>query len=345
MGKANRRREAANPFAALRDWRAGARQQPADTARGRDGATKAAPPPAAVDDVDIDAAERALFLKAVGAVRPIDDGDRALIERPRPAPLPRPRANEAEEAATPAPVPADPLRAAYADVTPLRDSGRVELLPASRGRPLRGQDTPSRHADFADAVDVAWATLPPEVDRADPGALFRHMTRGAKPIDDRNRVPLEVPPPLPVPLKHEADERAALDESLSAPFTLEDRLEMGDETVFLRPGLPRRILGDLRRGRWTLQGQLDLHGLNRDEARTALTQYLAASLQRGHRFIRVIHGKGNGSPGRFSVLKALSRGWLAQREEILAFCQAGPHDGGAGALLVLMRAQKPTQRP
>ncbi|WP_068807092.1 Smr/MutS family protein [Thauera phenolivorans] len=344
MRKSNRRPAAGHPFAALREWKAGARSAtgaPPSKAAG----TKAADPKSAEQEAGVDVAEHELFLKAVGAVRPIDDGDRALIERPRPAPLPRSRADEAQDERTPARKPVDPLRAAYADVTPLRDSGRIELLPASRNRPARG-DGPLLHGgDFAEAVDVAWATLPPEVDRADPGALFRHMTRGAKPIDDRNRVALEVPPPLPVPLKHEADERAALDESLSAPFTLEDRLETGDETAFLRPGLPRRILTDLRRGRWTLQGQLDLHGLNRDEARTALTQYLSASLQRGDRFIRVIHGKGNGSPGRFSVLKELSRGWLAQREEILAFCQAGPHDGGAGALLVLMRAQKPMARP
>ena len=49
-----------------------------------------------------------------------------------------------------------------------------------------------------------------------------------------------------------------------------------------------------------------------------------ASLHHGRRCVRLIHGKGLGSPGRFPVLKHLSRGWLAQREEILAFCQAPP---------------------
>lgn len=88
-----------------------------------------------------------------------------------------------------------------------------------------------------------------------------------------------------------------------------------------------------------LQDQLDLHGLVRDEAREALARFLSDSLLQGKRCIRVIHGKGHGSPGKVSILKQLSRGWLAQREEILAFCQAGPHDGGGGALLVLLRAQ------
>lgn len=42
------------------------------------------------------------------------------------------------------------------------------------------------------------------------------------------------------------------------------------------------------------------------------------------------------------VSKHLSRGWLMQREEILAFCQARPHDGGEGALLVLLHNRKKT---
>ena len=97
-------------------------------------------------------------------------------------------------------------------------------------------------------------------------------------------------------------------------------------------------LRDLRRGRWVVQGELDLHGLTRDEARSSLAHFIALSLQQGRRCLRVIHGKGHGSPGRLPVLKHLSRGWLAQREDILAFCQARPHDGGEGALLVLLQA-------
>ena len=71
---------------------------------------------------------------------------------------------------------------------------------------------------------------------------------------------------------------------------------------------------------------------------TLRVHFIALSLQQGRRCLRVIHGKGHGSPGRLPVLKHLSRGWLAQREDILAFCQARPHDGGEGALLVLLQA-------
>jgi DNA-nicking Smr family endonuclease len=236
------------------------------------------------------------------------------------------------------------LLAAYTDVIPIADSGRVVLGQAPSRRVYASAQPASTDKTDLPAGEMPPVILPPDADLSDPATLFRHAARGARQIDDRNRVELPTIAPAPAPLKREADEREALNESLTAPLTFEDRLDMGDEAAFLRPGLPKRVLTDLRRGRWVLQGELDLHGLTRDEARDALAQFLAHSLQQGRRCIRVIHGKGLGSPGRVSILKQLSRGWLAQREEILAFCQAGPHDGGGGALLVLMRAPNGTRR-
>lgn len=329
-----------DPFAALRGWTAGC----GDAADAPQKKMETPNPPA--ERRDEDAAERALFLKAVGDARPIRDNGRLLIETPPPAPLPRPQPLSEDPPPRHAAIETDPLRAAYEGVQPLRDDGRVELVPPRRpGGPttkgIRSGDA------FAPATENGYLTLPADVNLADPVTLFRQLMQGTQPVDDRNRVELAVPPPLPMPIKRDADERAALDESLATPLSLEDRLDTGDEAAFLRPGVPRRVLSDLRRGRWVLQGQLDLHGHTRDEARAALVRYLSASLQQGLRCIRVIHGKGLGSPGRFSILKELSRGWLAQREEILAFCQAGPHDGGSGALLVLLRAQQRSrdQRP
>ena len=84
-------------------------------------------------------------------------------------------------------------------------------------------------------------------------------------------------------------------------------------------------------------GLAQMFGDTQKEA-NANAQFIALALQQGRRCLRVIHGKGHGSPGRLPVLKHLSRGWLAQREDILAFCQARPHDGGDGALLVLLQA-------
>ncbi len=288
-----------------------------------------------------------LFHNEVRDVMPLPDTKRrAELSAPKPEPIPRPRAAEAEdEPRDVRPAKREPqddralFRFAIGDVTPLKRNDRAEVPFAPRSAyPLHLRDRLETGTDEAGKL-----LLPPDADLADPAELFRHAARGAQPVDTRNRAELDRPAPRPEPVQHREDEQAALRESLEAPMSLEDRLEMGDEAVFLRPGLPRRVLTDLRRGRWVLQGEVDLHGYNREEAREALAQFLSASLQQGKRCVRVIHGKGLGSPGKLSILKQLSRGWLAQREEILAFCQAGPYEGGSGALLVLLRAGNPVR--
>ena len=162
----------------------------------------------------------------------------------------------------------------------------------------------------------------------------------AKPLPPTGRVHIDGPLPPPRPLQHLADEGAALNESLHASISLQDRLEGGDEPSYLRIGLAIGVLRDLRRGRWVVQDEIDLHGLNRDEARHLLATCMAESLHQGKRCIRVVHGKGLGSPQRISILRQLVRGWLMQRNEVLAYCQAKPQDGGEGALLVLLRSPK-----
>ena len=84
--------------------------------------------------------------------------------------------------------------------------------------------------------------------------------------------------PPPRPLQHLADERAALRESLHGPITLQDRLEGGDEPSYLRAGLASSVLRDLRRGRWVIQDEIDLHGLNREQAREVLAGFLAVKV-------------------------------------------------------------------
>ncbi len=162
----------------------------------------------------------------------------------------------------------------------------------------------------------------------------------ARPLPASGRVHLRGTLPPPRPLQHLADERAALHESLHGKIGLQDRLEGGDEPHYVRNGLAQTVLRDLRRGRWVIQDEIDLHGLNRDEARHLLAGFLAECLRDGKRCLRVVHGKGLSSPQKTSILRQLVRGWLAQRDEVLAYCQAKPHDGGEGALIVLLRAPK-----
>ena len=89
-------------------------------------------------------------------------------------------------------------------------------------------------------------------------------------------------------------------------------------------------------GQWSIQAELDLHGLRRDEAREQLASFVRSSTRRGLRCLRVVHGKGHGSPGRQPVLKAKVQRWLAQCAEVVAFAQASGPQGGAGALIVLL---------
>jgi len=69
-----------------------------------------------------------------------------------------------------------------------------------------------------------------------------------------------------------------------------------------------------------------------------LGEYLRGAVKRGLRCVRVIHGKGLGSINKEPVLKNKVRNWLTQKDEVIAFCQAKAADGGAGALIVLLRA-------
>jgi DNA-nicking Smr family endonuclease len=170
--------------------------------------------------------------------------------------------------------------------------------------------------------------------------VFLAAVADARPLKPSNRVHLPPPAPPPRPIQREADERAALHEAMHAPIGLQDRLEGGDEPNYLRNGLSTAVLRDLRRGRWVVQDEIDLHGLNREEARQLLAAFLAEALHNGVRCIRVVHGKGLRSPGRQSILRQLVRGWLAQKEEVLAYCQARPQDGGEGALIALLRSAR-----
>jgi DNA-nicking Smr family endonuclease len=135
------------------------------------------------------------------------------------------------------------------------------------------------------------------------------------------------------------DERQALQDSLAASEPTELDLESGDALNYLREGMSPQVLRKLRAGQWAVQDELDLHGLRSEEARMLLSDFLGSAYKRGARCLRVIHGKGNRSPGGEPVLKRKVAAWLVQRGEVLAFCEARPADGGGGAVMVLLKAR------
>jgi DNA-nicking Smr family endonuclease len=150
------------------------------------------------------------------------------------------------------------------------------------------------------------------------------------------------PRPAAIARQRQRDEAAALAESIADAFDGESLLDSDDSLSFRRRGIGIDVVRKLRRGVWALQGEIDLHGLRRDEARERVAAFLADAVRAGWRCVRVVHGKGHGSPGREPVLKAKVKSWLVQKSEVLAFTHARAADGGHGALIVLL---KPGPRP
>ncbi|HTH58750.1 MAG TPA: Smr/MutS family protein [Paraburkholderia sp.] len=179
------------------------------------------------------------------------------------------------------------------------------------------------------------------VEAAADSELFRREIGAVAPLHAPPRASKRRAQPVPLPLQTQRDEQAVLHEAISDDFDPEALLDADDSLYYHRPGISGEVVRKLRRGTWIVQAQLDLHGMRRDEARDALQAFIREAVKRGLRCVRVIHGKGLGSIGKEPVLKGKVRAWLVQKEEVIAFCQARPHDGGAGAVLVLLQPQAP----
>ncbi|TAM28086.1 MAG: DNA mismatch repair protein MutS [Paraburkholderia sp.] len=167
--------------------------------------------------------------------------------------------------------------------------------------------------------------------------MFRREMGAIAPLNAPERASARRAQPVPLPIQTQRDEQAVLHEAISDEFDPEALLDTDDSLYYHRPGISAEVVKKLRRGTWIVQAQLDLHGMRREEAREAMQTFIREAGKRGLRCVRVIHGKGLGSVGKEPVLKGKVRTWLVQKEEVIAFCQARPHDGGAGAVLVLLQ--------
>jgi DNA-nicking Smr family endonuclease len=167
--------------------------------------------------------------------------------------------------------------------------------------------------------------------------LFARAIGATQPLRKRHQtVALAPEPPAPIPVQHQLDEQRVLIESISDEFDVGTLLDADDAMSFRRPGIGTDVTRKLRAGEWSIQRELDLHGLRSDEAREALARFIRTAHKHGIRCVRVVHGKGLGSPGKQPVLKIKAQRWLIQKNEVLAFVQAKPAEGGAGALVVLL---------
>ena len=166
--------------------------------------------------------------------------------------------------------------------------------------------------------------------------LFARAVGPVQPLPERRQARLPRVPAEPVARQFEQDEAAALRDSLSDGFDVSSLLETDEALSFRRPGVGPDVTRKLRKGDWAIQREIDLHGLRSDEARLALAEFIRQAHRQGLRCVRVVHGKGLGSPGKTPVLKNKVHSWLVQKNQVLAFVQAKPAEGGAGALVVLL---------
>ena len=170
--------------------------------------------------------------------------------------------------------------------------------------------------------------------------LFVRAAGAVKPIPDKRKVQHKVEQKMPAAMQYQKDEKAVLKEAISDEFDVSTLLETDEHLSFRRPGIGPDVTRKLRRGDWSIQRQLDLHGLRRDAAREVLSIFIRDAFKQGIRCVRVVHGKGLGSPGKAPILKSRVHSWLVQKDEVLAFVQAKPADGGGGALLVLLMGSR-----
>ncbi|MDP3619064.1 MAG: Smr/MutS family protein [Ramlibacter sp.] len=167
--------------------------------------------------------------------------------------------------------------------------------------------------------------------------LFVRAAGKVEPLRERARVQLLRDQPAPIAVQKQLDEQRVLHEAISDEFDGATLLDVDDALSFRRPGIGTDITRKLRKGGWSMQGEIDLHGMRREQARETLSAFIREAVKRGWRCVRVVHGKGLGSPGKTPVLKGRVQSWLMQKNEVLAFVQARGDEGGAGALVVLLK--------
>ena len=169
----------------------------------------------------------------------------------------------------------------------------------------------------------------------DEAQLFRRQMQGTKPLQHEPKAPEAKAKVAARARFTRRDEKQVLHESLQVDI---DDIETssGEHLRFNRASVGRRTMRKLSRGSFSIQREIDLHGMTTIEAREALRAFIISSSTDGQGCVRVIHGKGLGSGERGPVLKRKVNNWLRQWDEILAFVSARQVDGGTGAVYVLL---------
>lgn len=188
----------------------------------------------------------------------------------------------------------------------------------------------------------------PQISDADR-ALWRKATQDTKPLEKRARTatadrpePQVSEPKVPEASKAPAREAAASPRPSTGGTPR--KAAAPDLEAGRASGLDRRKLERLRRGKLPIEATIDLHGDTQAVAHRRLGDFLTRSQAAGRRCVLVITGKGRpggGGEGQASgVIRTNLPRWLNEapnRDRVLAFAQAQPAHGGAGAFYVLLK--------
>jgi DNA-nicking Smr family endonuclease len=165
--------------------------------------------------------------------------------------------------------------------------------------------------------------------------LWGHITRVVAPLRPRPAPVDPAPAAAPTKTKSPTHARPQMRAAASAA-----RLEPFD----------RRLKQRLARGTEPIDARIDLHGKTQSEAHAALLSFLRKAQRDGAKFVLVITGKGGGARDDWSergVLKRQVPQWLTLPElrgYVVGFEDAHIGHGGAGALYVRIRREKPGTR-
>lgn len=104
--------------------------------------------------------------------------------------------------------------------------------------------------------------------------------------------------------------------------------------VFSKNGQGKNDIQRLRNGHYPVVADVDLHGYTQEEAQQVLNEFIEFTKKRGV-CAEIIHGSGLGSAGYKPVLKNMTRRWLMQHPDVLAYVE--PRQGNDGAVRILLK--------
>ncbi len=168
-------------------------------------------------------------------------------------------------------------------------------------------------------------------------ALFRDAVGEVKPVKD-DKVQQDQPKPKIGNIAKQDDQHVM--ESLLAELSENDLLETGEHLSYTSDGVQKGVLRKLKNGQYSVQGEIDLHGLTLKQARHELSEFLSYAIDNRRLCVRIIHGKGRKQADKQPRLKPAVNAWLQSHKSVLAFCSAREMEGGTGAVVVLLRKKQ-----